>query len=69
MKKVIDKNGIKICIGMSVLMPEPNETDIYIIGDWYGNVEDIFDNGNILVTDSEGDFYEIEGDRVEYDQD
>jgi hypothetical protein len=72
---VHDKNGKTITVGMSVMMPEPNETDIYTIGDWIGNVEDIFDNGNLIIEEMDSDiedmgsdFFEIEPNRVEVNE-
>jgi hypothetical protein len=59
-----DKNGLIIECGMDVIVPEPNETDIYIF-EFVGMVDDILDNGNVIVSDGDGDFFEIEAERLE----
>ena len=55
----------KIKVGNRVEMPEPNDSDIWNFGGFIATVEDILDNGNLVVVDSDGDFFEIEADRVE----
>jgi len=59
-----DKNGACIGLDDNVLVPEPNETDIHVC-EFVGFVDDILDNGNIIVSDSDGDFFEIESRRLE----
>ena len=62
--QVFDVNGKEINHGDEVLMPEPNGTDIHN-HDFVGYVNDILDNGNIIVEDGDSDFFEIEANRVE----
>ena len=59
-----DKNGMAIGLDDDVIVPEPNETDIHICS-FTGFVDDILENGNIIVSDSEGDSFEIEAERLE----
>ena len=67
MKKVLDKNGKEIHVDMHVIMPEPNEdnlNDSWEGGGWCTLVDDVLDNGNIIVEDG---MFEIAGNRVEID--
>ena len=48
MKTTFDINGKKIVIGEFVIMPEPNEDDIYTFGGWVRHVTDILDNGMLM---------------------
>ena len=63
MIKNFDKNGILINFNDDVEMPHPNETDIHH-HEFVGNVANILDDGNIIVEDGDGDFFEIEAIRV-----
>ena len=65
--EVFDKNGKLIETGMDVEMPEPKEdkSETWLIGGWSAMVEDILPSGDILVSDSEGDFHQVEPNRVE----
>lgn len=58
-----DKNGVLIEKGMDVDVPAPNETDIHNF-DFRGYV-DGFRNGNVLVLDGDGDYFEIAPERLE----
>ena len=58
-----DLNGNIIEIGNTVIVPEPNGTDIHTNG-FVGNVEG-FRGENVLVLDGEGDTFEIEPERLE----
>ena len=58
-----DKNGLTIEVDCQVLVPEPNETDIHIF-EFVGMVDDILDNGNVIVSDGDGDFFEVEPERL-----
>jgi hypothetical protein len=65
MKKVFDKNGKEISIGMLVLMPDPKENEVFGTFEYGGfvtHVDEILDNGNIIVEDG---MFEIEANRVE----
>jgi hypothetical protein len=62
--KHLDKNGIEIIHLASVLVPEPNETDIHLVP-FAGTATDLLDNGNIIVEDQDSDFFEIEANRLE----
>jgi hypothetical protein len=65
MKKVFDKNGKEISIGMLVLMPDPKENEVFSTFEYGGfvtHVDEILDNGNIIVEDG---MFEIEANRVE----
>ena len=64
MKKLFDKNGKEIKETSRVQVPEPNDTDIHH-HEFVGGVVDILDNGNVVVEDSESDFFEIEAERLE----
>jgi len=64
MKEAFDKNGNKIECGMEVEMPVPNNSDIWNF-DFVGTVEDILDDGTIIVIDQEFDCFQIEASRVE----
>ena len=67
MEQAKDLNGNTIQIGMEVEMPEPksDKSETWLLGGWVMYVEDILSDGNILGTDSEGDFHQVEGNRVE----
>jgi len=62
--KHLDKNGIEIIHLASVLVPEPNETDIHNFP-FAGTATDLLDNGNVIVEDGDSDFFEIEANRLE----
>lgn len=65
MKALKDKNGIEIELGMDVLVPEGNDTDIHTY-EFLGAVDDFDeDNGLVTVSDQDGDFFEIEAHRLE----
>lgn len=53
---------------MHVLMPEPNETDVWVYGNFVAYVNDILDNGNLIVEDGDSDFFEVEANRVEIEE-
>ncbi len=67
MESAKDLKGNTIQIGMDVEMPEPKEdkSESWLLGGWAMYVEDILHNGVILGSDSEGDFHQVEGNRVE----
>ncbi len=59
-----DKQGFLIEVGMQVEVPCPNESDIHNF-DFVGTVEDILDDrGTAIIIDGDGDFFEIECDRL-----
>jgi hypothetical protein len=62
--QVFDMNGREIKVGDDVMMPEPNGTDIHC-HEFVGYVNDILDNGNLIIEDGDSDFFEIEPNRVE----
>lgn len=64
MLNFLDKNGRLVHVDSQVLVPEPNETDIHNF-EFAGIVDDILDNGNAIISDGDGDFYEIECERLE----
>ena len=55
---------MKITKGINVKMPEPNDTDSWNFGGFWACVEYIKPNGNLIVEDADGDFFEVEGYRV-----
>lgn len=58
-------DGIEIYIGATVILPEPNETDMWNHGNFSATVEDCDDQtGDLLVIDAEGDYWAVEPDRV-----
>jgi hypothetical protein len=60
-----DKNGQAIEIGDDVFVPKPNKSDIHKY-EFNGIIDDIIEaKGTVIVEDQDGDFYEIEGNRVE----
>lgn len=65
--KHLDKNGNELLVGMEVLAPEPNESDMYNFS-FNGTVEDLLENGNAIVMDQDYDCFEIESDRLEINQ-
>ena len=62
----IDKNGNQIGIDDDVIVPDPNDTDIHAHS-FTGMVIEIKENGIVIVQDSEWDCFEIEGNRLELD--
>lgn len=63
-----DKNGQKLQIGDSVIMPEPNDTDGHMY-ECTAYIKNILSNGNCIVQDGDDDCFEIEGYRLEYNND
>ena len=63
-----DKNDNTIFNGDIVITPEPNDSDIHEHS-FRGIVIDIYTNGNCVIEDSDGDCFEIEGNRLELDND
>lgn len=60
-----DKNGKVLEAGQSVLVPDPNDTDIHN-HEFEGTIENTGGAGNlILVVDMENNFYQIEAERLE----
>jgi len=65
MKVLKDKNGVIIEVGMNVLVPKGNKTDIHTY-EFFGTVDDFDeDHGLVTVSDQDGDFFEIEANRLE----
>jgi hypothetical protein len=58
-----------ITIGTRVVMPEPENDDFWIIGDFVGKVVNIMDNGLSIVEDQDSDFWTIETERLEVAED
>jgi len=59
-----DTRGFLIEIGMEVVVPAPNSSDIHNFS-FVGTVVDILeDRGTAIVEDQESDFFEIECDRL-----
>lgn len=59
----LDMNGETIQTFDDVLAPEPNDTDIH--NNEFKGMVDGFRHGNVVVTDGEGNFYDIEPERLE----
>lgn len=55
-------------IGDTIIMPEPNDTDIWQYGNFSARIVDER-NGNFVVEDQDSDFFEIEKNRVLPDED
>ena len=64
---LLDKNGTEIKIGSTVNVPEPNDTDVHLY-EFTGTVTG-FRSGNVTVEDGDGDFFEIEPERLEVEVD
>lgn len=66
-----DKNGNTITFGASVIMPEPNGTDdCWSHGGFTANVWDAKDDGKLItVEDADGDFFDVEPERVVLEDD
>lgn len=64
METLFDKNDQLIVVGMYVEVPEPNEFDNHQ-NRFEGYVEELRVNGDIIVSDDEGDCFAIEANRVE----
>jgi hypothetical protein len=64
MKKHLDKNGVELQVGDSVLVPEPNGTDDMYSYEFVGRVESFTDEF-VYVEDSDSDFFMIEPERLE----
>jgi hypothetical protein len=60
-----DINGKKLKSGQTVNVPEPIKGDIHIF-EFTGTIADVLkEKGTVIVEDSESDFFEIEGNRLE----
>ena len=66
-----DKHGNTITYGASVIMPEPNGTDDgWSHGGFSATVWDAKDDGKLItVEDADGDFFDVEPERVELEDD
>lgn len=64
--EIIDKNGKPILKGDTVNVPSPTELDNWN-HDFTGHVEDIENNGYIIVMDGDGDCFIVEAERLEVD--
>ena len=62
----VDKNGIKLELMQIVNVPDPIADDIHN-HEFQGTIAYILDEGNVIVEDGDGDFFEIEGYRLEVD--
>ena len=67
----VDFHGNTITYGASVTMPEPNGTDdAWFFGGFVATVWDTKDDGKLItVEDSDGDFFDVEPNRVELVED
>jgi hypothetical protein len=67
----LDVNGKSITYGAVITMPEPNGTDdCWSHGGFIATVWDSKDNGKLItVEDSDGDFFDVEPNRVELVED
>ena len=63
-----DINGVEIIMWDSVLVPDPNETDIHQ-HEFVGVVTNILSNGNVIVRDGDDNYFEIESERLEISND
>ena len=62
---MIDRKGQVLETGDSVVVPDPNATDIHHHS-FVGTVVDILeDRGTAIVEDQESDFFELETERLE----
>jgi predicted amidohydrolase len=60
-----DKNGNKIYHEAKVVMPDPEKDDFWQHGDFIVTVADIKNStGNLIVYDADGDYFEVEPNRV-----
>jgi len=59
----LDMNGKAIETFDSVLVPEPNDTDLH--EHEFSGMVDGFRQGNVIVVDGDGDCFEIESERLE----
>lgn len=64
MKQFKDKNGEVLETSMEVLVPSPTDNDIHN-HEFAGTVEDILDDGTVIVIDGETDTFMIKHDRLE----
>jgi hypothetical protein len=64
MKKVYDKNGELIAINDRVIVPEPNEEDLFN-NEFVGAVIEILPDGYVVVQDQDFDTWTIEPERLE----
>jgi hypothetical protein len=53
-----DSNLTPIAYGSTVHVPEPTPNDIWNL-EFVGTVEDYFENGDILVSDGDGDVFQM----------
>lgn len=60
---LLDKNGKQIEYLGSVIVPDPNESDVHYHS-FVGIVVDLLDNGNVIVEDQDSDFFEIEANKL-----
>ena len=61
--KSLDK--VDLYIGSEVILPEPNETDAWSVGNFSARVVDCDDKtGDLLICDSDDNFWAVEPDRV-----
>ena len=58
-----NKHGIEIEVGTVVVVPDPEENDIWTHS-FQATVTDIIRN-NLIVEDQDSDFFEVEADRIE----
>ena len=69
MPVLFDKNSNPIEIGMSVDVPEPNDSDAHNF-EFRGCAESFeFDGGYVVVTDGDGNAFMIEAERLEINND
>lgn len=61
--KHVDINGNELLVGMEVIVPTPNSSDLHVC-EFIGVVSDLLDNGNAIVEDEDIDFFEIESNRL-----
>lgn len=60
-----DKNDVKINVGDTVDVPEPNGSDIHNF-EFRGTVADVLkEKGTVIVEDGDSDFFEFEPERLE----
>jgi hypothetical protein len=61
--KYKDKNGVEIFIGDIVDVPDPNDTDLHNYA--FSGTVDSFHKEFVTVKDGDGDYFDIEPERLE----
>jgi hypothetical protein len=62
----VAEEKMELQVGDTVVMPEPNENDPWVIGGFLGTIIDILDSGAAIVEDQGSDCWSVQLSRLKH---